>query len=381
MFALKPPVLQHELSQCDEALGECARAQQLGTQILCEMDALSRSALLLTYGGHNSGWNDHLLHPSVGSAVTSVLDSPSSPRARSVSPASRRAMELEEQHAWHYSGPLRRKVAKRLSSMKIRGGGSSHKGRVHHREAKRLSAVQQGRAEKREIDTLADAERQEQWRARLAVGPLRMDAERGDRGWQRIPAAWQQEPPPTPAHVSAATLGVDEATARLLLELQYRDVLPEDYDLLGRLDEHVAKQKQLGMDPADVQQLPEMTVAPGSRWAVAAGVQPPPEEQPKPSPAARVSLFSNGLSGCGERWTLKLWLETASAGTTAHTDPNIIALAEAQPVCAVCQMEWEDGEAVRCLPVCSHVFHRECIDEWLLHSGTCCPIDKLEVEL
>ncbi|CAK8537555.1 unnamed protein product [Lathyrus sativus] len=39
--------------------------------------------------------------------------------------------------------------------------------------------------------------------------------------------------------------------------------------------------------------------------------------------------------------------------------------------CAVCLNEFEDDETLRLIPVCSHVFHRECIDAWLLHHSTC----------
>ena len=98
------------------------------------------------------------------------------------------------------------------------------------------------------------------------------------------------------------------------------------------------------------------------------------------------------------RWSLIIELTPpTSAGTDAGTDENdghtldhqseTEAEAEASQseaglkddVCAICQMEWEDGEIVRQLPGCGHVFHRECIDEWLLHSSTCCPIDKTDL--
>ncbi|KAF8404668.1 hypothetical protein HHK36_009556 [Tetracentron sinense] len=41
--------------------------------------------------------------------------------------------------------------------------------------------------------------------------------------------------------------------------------------------------------------------------------------------------------------------------------------------CAVCLNEFEDDETLRLLPKCNHVFHPECIDEWLA-SHTTCPV-------
>ncbi|KAF3320719.1 E3 ubiquitin-protein ligase ATL6-like protein [Carex littledalei] len=39
--------------------------------------------------------------------------------------------------------------------------------------------------------------------------------------------------------------------------------------------------------------------------------------------------------------------------------------------CAVCLCEFEDDENIRLLPKCSHVFHTDCIDEWLSSHVTC----------
>ncbi|MCD7473224.1 hypothetical protein HAX54_014935 [Datura stramonium] len=39
--------------------------------------------------------------------------------------------------------------------------------------------------------------------------------------------------------------------------------------------------------------------------------------------------------------------------------------------CAVCLNEFEDGEFLRLLPNCCHVFHPECIDAWLAFRTTC----------
>ncbi|XP_078148585.1 E3 ubiquitin-protein ligase ATL31-like [Carex rostrata] len=39
--------------------------------------------------------------------------------------------------------------------------------------------------------------------------------------------------------------------------------------------------------------------------------------------------------------------------------------------CAVCLCDFEDDDNIRLLPKCSHMFHPDCIDEWLLSHVTC----------
>lgn len=39
--------------------------------------------------------------------------------------------------------------------------------------------------------------------------------------------------------------------------------------------------------------------------------------------------------------------------------------------CAVCLAEFRDGETLRLLPRCGHMFHRDCIDTWLRVQGNC----------
>ncbi|KAK7258832.1 hypothetical protein RIF29_24420 [Crotalaria pallida] len=39
--------------------------------------------------------------------------------------------------------------------------------------------------------------------------------------------------------------------------------------------------------------------------------------------------------------------------------------------CAVCLSEFEDSHTLRLIPKCDHVFHPECIDEWLSNHTTC----------
>jgi E3 ubiquitin-protein ligase ATL41 len=48
--------------------------------------------------------------------------------------------------------------------------------------------------------------------------------------------------------------------------------------------------------------------------------------------------------------------------------------------CAVCLSELADGDKVRELPNCGHVFHVECVDAWL-RARTTCPLCRAEAEL
>lgn len=46
--------------------------------------------------------------------------------------------------------------------------------------------------------------------------------------------------------------------------------------------------------------------------------------------------------------------------------------------CTVCLNEFGDGDSVRLLPKCDHVFHPECIDTWLTNHVTC-PICRINL--
>ncbi|CAN4096702.1 unnamed protein product [Withania somnifera] len=46
--------------------------------------------------------------------------------------------------------------------------------------------------------------------------------------------------------------------------------------------------------------------------------------------------------------------------------------------CAICLQDFIDGDSARLLPSCKHLFHTQCIDEWLITHGSC-PICRIEI--
>ncbi|KAL6876366.1 hypothetical protein ACP4OV_012938 [Aristida adscensionis] len=52
---------------------------------------------------------------------------------------------------------------------------------------------------------------------------------------------------------------------------------------------------------------------------------------------------------------------------------------DAAAQCSVCLGTVQDGEMVRRLPLCKHLYHVECIDMWLA-SHTTCPVCRADVE-
>ncbi|CAN6272112.1 unnamed protein product [Urochloa humidicola] len=61
---------------------------------------------------------------------------------------------------------------------------------------------------------------------------------------------------------------------------------------------------------------------------------------------------------------------------------NAEAAADGKPgagaMCAVCLEDVRRGEAVRRMPACGHVFHKECVDMWL-ESHVTCPLCRREL--
>ncbi|RCV27403.1 hypothetical protein SEVIR_5G326200v4 [Setaria viridis] len=66
-------------------------------------------------------------------------------------------------------------------------------------------------------------------------------------------------------------------------------------------------------------------------------------------------------------------LPTAVYGGEAGGEPG------ACTECAICLGNVQEGEVVRALPACGHVFHVPCVDTWLASSSSC-PVCRAEVE-
>ncbi|KAG0500477.1 hypothetical protein HPP92_000549 [Vanilla planifolia] len=65
----------------------------------------------------------------------------------------------------------------------------------------------------------------------------------------------------------------------------------------------------------------------------------------------------------------------AALPTYAYREPDAGEGAD----CAVCLSAAEEGELMRMMPGCGHVFHVECIDMWL-HSHSTCPVCRAEAK-
>ena len=135
--------------------------------------------------------------------------------------------------------------------------------------------------------------------------------------WEAYPYALNE------ADLPSAEKSSDDPETQLLwtlIQLQNRDLSPEDYDILLQLDDKVAVK----------------TV-------------------------------------CAEK--LK------ALATQTLTDSDLASVEVFEDPCSICMESYEESQIVKFLPKCKHVFHERCIDNWLTNSGTNCPLDGLEVDL
>jgi hypothetical protein len=184
--------------------------------------------------------------------------------------------------------------------------------------------------------------------------------------------------------VAAAQLGLDVATYRMLRELEQREILPEDYDLLGRLDDSL---KPRTLNPDDLLRFETRTYAAPSRSSAEVLNTSLAEfsinfwRLPLPTLTHNKDNLVIDVSCYGvDFWRLPLsLLEDDSASTCVSDEDGSSGNGDSMfNVCGVCLVEFDGGEELRVLP-CGHLFHRECIDHWLLNCSIVCPVDKRDL--
>jgi hypothetical protein len=180
-------------------------------------------------------------------------------------------------------------------------------------------------------------------------------------------------------NVLAAMLGLDLSTYRMLKQLEEREIVPEDYELLGRLDEQV---KPATLTLEELQRFPTKVHtascnATCNHTLASFGIDfwrlPL-----KSIPLKRDDMVEPSTDRT--RWSTDFWKlpshvledDDDEIATTADVASS---LEDLSCVCGVCLLEFDVGDELRSLP-CGHSFHRECIDHWLLNSSTVCPVDK-----
>jgi len=267
-------------------------------------------------------------------------------------------------------------------------------------------------------------------------GLLRATSLRSEQGGLLRTTSLARSPDHGSAAEAAAQLGLDEATYRLLRALEDREITPDDYELLGRLDEHV---KPVALDMTQILHFPTVIysapvaaarpcfASEGVRLRIEAASQRAEDASlAMPSPdgfgfnfwrlpfcavddadfdndrsVAEPALVSTPLTNVSVSFGLNYWNlplcacgdeDGASASfhtlSTSHTSGASFQTVEstedtsgepsAADTCGVCLIDFEEGDELRVLP-CGHRFHRDCIDLWLLEQSTCCPMDKLDL--
>jgi len=203
----------------------------------------------------------------------------------------------------------------------------------------------------------------------------------------RIPS--QLAPAVDEAHM-AAQLGLDITTYHMLRELEQREICPEDYELLGRLDEVV---KPATLDNEQLQCFPTMTYSVAGPVLTVVGM---PASKDDPIAAEfnvdfwRVPICSededfeevHAADGFGYHcFGLDFWkipLPIPADPERGDHETVVEEFSSFSSVCGVCLLDFEEGDELRVL-TCDHAFHRTCIDHWLLVASTACPDCKRDL--
>jgi hypothetical protein len=198
------------------------------------------------------------------------------------------------------------------------------------------------------------------WLSTLLAPPPspRAQTELAERHLQRL---WDME-----ATAAAERMGMDLNTYATLLELQHRDITPEDYDVLQQLDER-NKRKVLEQETLD-ECFPAWRVAEGGSVPAAGSVRSPGGASPTAGPAADEPPPASAIA-------------KASAAEDEGEEAGAVCAPcneDDEHHCSICLERFVAGQFARSLP-CKHTFHVDCIDAWLTQSSCVCPLDGLPI--
>lgn len=212
------------------------------------------------------------------------------------------------------------------SDIKVSKGRGQRKGMVSRRDKAKL---ERSKLNATEAAFAKQARREVRIAAHASGVGYKLESKKPNEyslAWS-TPSLWQNYP--RPSHPTqriqqafADELGLDLATYRLLIEMQEREITPEDYDVLLNVHSAANKPETLTVDTLEL------------------------------IPVLRVRTSGSDVT------------------------PGLV-IVEADTTCLVCLGDFTDGEQVRQLPCpCKHVFHKSCIDTFLSEHGSFCPIDR-----
>jgi len=93
-------------------------------------------------------------------------------------------------------------------------------------------------------------------------------------------------------------------------------------------------------------------------------VEPPPPYQEE---AAPIFLQGQVQSSLSEEEQIRM---AQRLGLISHLPTGVFDGTKKKRECVICMIELEIGDPIRFLP-CMHIYHKDCIDDWLLRSFTC----------
>lgn len=104
---------------------------------------------------------------------------------------------------------------------------------------------------------------------------------------------------------------------------------------------------------------------------------PPVPTTQRANDTADLRALINILFGGGSTLDPVIVRPTAEQLASA-TQLSMATNAHEQESCAICQDSYTDGQAIRTLNVCHHIFHKSCIDRWF-ETNVHCPVCRHDI--